>query len=153
MCSIFIHVSDAFDIILLWKLTSTHHCRVTRFGDIHLGQHWLRYSLLPDDNKPFPGLMWNCYYLDPVAFGWERFHSECPSYYTVVYNECENYTFQNTATSPNPKGQWVTETPRHHMTRHICYWYSFSSSPFSDKTHSITIQLACNMTLSQYFAL
>ena len=58
----------------------THCGQVTPYGDIDLGQHWLRWWLA----------------------AWQQFHSECPSYYLIWH--VWNCTFKSPT---SPRSQWV----------------------------------------------
>ena len=51
-----------------------HWGLVTLFGDKDLGQHWLRYSLLPDGIKPLPEPMLTDHQEGLVAFVSGQFH-------------------------------------------------------------------------------
>ena len=52
------------------------HCGLVRlYGDIDLGQQWLRLWL--DSTKPLPELMLICHQRCSMAFTWEQFHNKC----------------------------------------------------------------------------
>ena len=45
-----------------------------------------------------------------LAFTWEKFHRDYPSYYSILYDAFEKYTFKIIATSP--RVQWVNLPPK-----------------------------------------
>ena len=57
-------------------LQLTHCGQVTLYGDIDLGQHWLRNDLLPDDTKSLLSIL-TSHQWRSVAFTSEQFHKKC----------------------------------------------------------------------------
>ena len=44
--------------------------------------------------------MLTSHYWGHIGFKWEQFQSECPSFFTILYNAFQNYTFKITAAPP-----------------------------------------------------
>ena len=76
LCRPFIELESEFCV-------SSHCGLVTQYGHIYLSQHWPGDAVLHDGiktlHKPMLTSLWCC----SVAFIWEKFNSECPSFCTM----------------------------------------------------------------------
>ena len=81
-----IRYPGTWEILCFQIMTPLIHCSlVTLYGNIDLCQNWLGQWLLSDSPKPLPEPMLTSNQWGSLAFTWEQFHSECPSYYPVYW--------------------------------------------------------------------